>query len=99
MFRYDDELDFMYNVKGKRDLCTFSVNLYKMPEYKEFAKICIMLFTFSPDTVEVERGFRSLNYIKNQFRNWLSEQNANAAMSLSMQKTSVMDFPFEKFLK
>ena len=59
----------MYNDKAKRDLCTFFVNSYKMPEYEEFAKICIMLLTFGPDTVEVERGFSSLNYIKNQFRN------------------------------
>ena len=37
--------------------CQFWCRLYKMGQYKELAKLAILVLTLSSDTVECERGF------------------------------------------
>ena len=46
--------------------CRFWCQLYKIGQYKELAKLAVLVMTLTPDTVECERGFSCMNYIKNE---------------------------------
>ena len=43
--------------------CRFWCQLYKIGQYKELAKLAVLVMMLTPDTVECERGFSCMNYI------------------------------------
>ena len=67
-----------------------------MGQYKELAKLAILVLTLAPDTVECEWGFSGMNYIKNELRSILTQANLNAAVAVATDKRSVSEFPFDK---
>ena len=74
-------------------------DLYQnFPEYKELAKLAILLMTITPDTCECERGFSVMNYVKNKLRTAMTETNLNACMAVGLEKRSLNNFPFHKLL-
>lgn len=52
--------------------------------------------TLAPDTVECERGFSCMNYIKNELRSNLTQTNLNAAIVIGSEARRVREFPIEK---
>ena len=47
----------------------------------------------------MNEDFSTMNYVKNEFRSLLTQENLNASMSLGMTSHSVHTFPFHTFLK
>ena len=82
MYENDSSLDFSYELCQKNKV-TFWCELYESDDYKDLAKLAILLLTVSPSSVICERGFSSMNYIKNEFRSVLSQENLNACMSIA----------------
>ena len=93
MYCYDTSLDFAYEVSNK-DHVKFWCELYETDEYKELATLAILLLSISPTSVICERGFSSMNYIKNEFRSVMTQENLNACMAISLCKYKVDTFPF-----
>ena len=82
------------------DPVVFWCQLYEEGDYKELA---LLLLSISPTSVLCERGFSTMracmNYVKNEFRSLLTQENLNACMSLGMTSHSVHTFPFHTFFK
>ena len=57
-------------------------------------RLAILLLSVSLLSVICERGFSSMNYIKNEFRSVLSQENLNACMSIALCKHTPDIFPF-----
>ena len=99
LFRNDESLDVLLQEDQSQDLvtpCQFWCRLYKMGHYKELAKLAILIMTLLPDTVECERGFSCMNYIKNELRSTLTQANLNAAIAIGSERRSVSECPIEK---
>ena len=99
LFRNDQTLDALLEVDardGPVTPCTFWCQLYKIGQYKELAKLAVLVMTLTPDTVECERGFSCMNYIKNELRSNLTATNLNAAIAIGSETRTVDEFPFEK---
>ena len=97
MYCYDTSLDFTYEVSNK-DHVKFWCELYEADKYKELATLAILLLSISPTSVICERRFSSMNYIKNEFRSVMTQENLNACMAISLCKYKVDTFPFGRCL-
>ena len=97
MYRNDSSLDLSYELCQK-DQVKFWCELYEGDDYKELATLAILLLSISPTSVICERGFSSMNYIKNEFRSVLSQENLNACMSIALCKHTASTFPFFRCL-
>ena len=93
LYQNDLALDFQYELFGK-DHVRFWCQLYKQEEYLQLAPLVLLLLVISPTSVLCERGFSVMNYVKNEFRSVLTQQNLNASMALAMTKYNVETFPF-----
>ena len=99
IFRNDQTLDALLEVDASDvpvNPCRFCCQLYKIGQYKELAKLAVLVMTLTPDTVECKRGFRCMNYIKNELRSNLTATNLNAAIAICSETRTVQEFPFEK---
>ena len=77
-YRKDDLLDYLYEEKYKEpcsggevteNVVGFWSDLYQnFPEYKDIAKLALLLMAITPDTCEGERGFSVMNHVKNELR-------------------------------
>ena len=76
--------------------CRFWCQLYKIRQYKELAKLAVLAMMLTPDTVECERGFSCMNYIKNELQSNLTANNLNEAIAIGSETRIVQEFPFEK---
>ena len=76
--------------------CRFWCQLFKIGQYKELAKLALLVMSLTPDTVECERGFSCMNYIKNELRSNLTGTNLNAAIAIGSDPRTVHEFPFER---
>jgi hypothetical protein len=73
--------------------------MYKHSEtYKELAVVAILILSIFPTTVMCERSFSALYFIKNKYRNELTNDNLEAALRLALEEISVIEFPFGKVL-
>ena len=106
-YRNDDLLDYLYDEKYRKEsggeavdnVVGFWCDLYQnFPEYKELAKLAILLLTLTPDTCECERGFSVMNHVKNELRTAMTDTTLNACMAVGLEKRSLNDFPFLKLL-
>ena len=97
LFR-NESLDILLQEDGHDPVthCQFWCRLYKMGHYKELAKLAILIMTLLPDTVECERGFSCMNYIKNELRSTLTQTNLNAAIAIGSENRTVTEFSIEK---
>ena len=91
----DTTLDFQYELCAK-EYVRFWCKLYSGEEFKELATLALLLLTISPTSVICERGFSVMNYVKNEFRSVLTQENLNACMALAH---TVDTFPFTELLK
>ena len=92
----DTTLDFLFEVQSNSNPVAFFIKLYNDEEYSQLASLALLVYSLSPDSVACERGFSSMNYIKNQFRTRLTQDKLNACMALAMEKRTVEEFPFAK---
>lgn len=98
-FVNDPTLDFVFECTCKKNPAAFFVHLYsECEECSELSKLALLLLCLSPDTVACERGFSSMNFIKNEFRSRLTSQNLNVCMALTQDGRSIEDFPYSKAL-
>ena len=58
----------------------------KLEEYNELARLVLLIYCISPDTIMCERGFSNMNYIKNQYRTQLTQEKLNTCMVLGMDQ-------------
>ena len=61
--------------------------------------LALFLLVISPTSVLCERGFSVMNYVKNEFRSLLTQQNLNACMAIAMIDYTIESFPFTKLLQ
>ena len=97
MYQNDLSLDFSYGLCQKNQV-TFWCKLYESDDYKDLAKLAILLLSVSSSSVICEHGFNSMNYMKNEFRSVLSQENLNACMSIALCKHTPDTFPFFRCL-
>ena len=65
-----------------------------MPEYDQFGLLAMILMCMSPDTVECERGFSSMNLTKDKFSTRLSQDNLQARLLVNMDNRTLDSFPW-----
>ena len=94
----DTTQDFQYELCAK-DYVRFWCKLFSGEEFKELATLALLLLTISPTSVICERGFSVMNYVKNEFRSVLTQENLNACMALALTDHTVDTFPFTELLK
>ena len=94
MYQNDSCIDIMFQVAGK-DYAKFWYTLY---EGEDLAKLALLLLSISPNSVICERGFSTMNYIKNEFRSVLTQEHLNACMSIALCDYTIETFPFERCL-
>ena len=71
---YDRTLDFLYEVSSNRNPVSFFIKLSGDEDYSELARIALLIYSLSPDSVACERGFSSMKYVKNQYRTRLTQE-------------------------
>lgn len=98
VFRNDVSIDFEYQ-QCNRDNVKFWCEVYGGDAYKELAMMALLLLVISPTSVICERGFSTMNYVKNEYRSRLTQENLNASMAIAMADYTVETFPFKKLLK
>ena len=83
------------------DIVKFWCHLYKNEEdeYKELSSLALLLLSISPTSVLCERGFSIMNYVKNDYRLVMTQENLNACLAIGMSSHSMQSFPFHSFLK
>ena len=74
------------------------IHCKRTSEYTELVKLWLLLFTISPETCELERGFSRMNFVKNEFRSTLSNRNLNDVVAVNMGERDLNSFPIEKCL-
>jgi hypothetical protein len=73
--------------------------MYKHSEtYKELAVVATLILSIFTTTVMCERSVSALHFIKNKYRNRLTNNNLEATLKLALQERSVIEFPFRKVL-
>ena len=87
----------MFQVIGK-NYAKFWCTLYEGEGYKDSSKLVLLLLSISPTSVICERGFSTMNYIKNEFRSVLTQEHLNACMSIALCDHTIETFPFERCL-
>ena len=81
VYRNDDSLDLLYlNYDKKPD--TFFCKIAKISEYSQFGLLAIILLCMSPDTVDCERGFSTVNLTKDRISTRLNQENLDARLSI-----------------
>ena len=94
VYRNDDSLKFLYLNCGKKP-DAFFCKIAAMPEYNQFGLLATILLCMSPDTVECERGFSSVNFTKDKFSTRLSQENLNARLSIVLDSRTLDSFPWQ----
>ena len=74
----------------------FWCKLHNLDPFKEIATVAILLLSIFPTTVYCERSFSVLHFIKNKYRNKLTDMNLEAALRLALEERTVQEFPFPK---
>ena len=105
-YRNDDLLDFLFEEKYKAgtgddndNYVGFWCDLFlNCPEYKELSRLAILILTIAPDTCECERGFSTMNFVKNELRTAMTKTTLNACMAVGLEQRSVDNFPFSLIL-
>ena len=96
MYRNDATLDLQY--QKCKSIIKFWCQLYETEEYKQLAFLALLLLSISPSSVLCERGFSVMNYIKNEYRTLLTQENLNSCMSIAMCNYDVLNFPSYRLL-
>ena len=97
MYCNDSSLELSYELCDK-DQVKFWCELHESDDYKELATFAILMLSISPTSVICECGFSSMNYIKNEFRSVLCQENLNACMSIALCRYTATTFPFFRCL-
>ena len=94
VYRNDDSLDFLYlNCERKPDL--FFCRISKMTEYDQFGLLAIIPLCMSPDTVECECGFSTVNLTKDRYSTRLNQENLHARLSILLDCRTLDTFPWQ----
>ena len=88
VYRNDDSLDFLFlNCDKQPD--TFFCKLLQMSEHDQFGLLAVIPLCMSPDTVECERGFSTMNLTKDKFSTRLSQENLQARPSVCLDSRTL----------
>ena len=99
LYQNDCSIDMIFSL-GNQDTVKQWCQLYEGNYYKELASLAQQLLSISPKSVLCECGFSTMNYVKNEFRSVLTQENLNACMALGMMTSHTLQtFPFHTFLK
>ncbi|KAG2441494.1 hypothetical protein HXX76_003116 [Chlamydomonas incerta] len=72
---------------------------YQLDSYGEFMRLAKLAAAIVPGSVEAERAFSTMSYIKNKQRNRLQQQHLSLAVRMKVQQWfKVSDFPYAKAL-
>jgi hypothetical protein len=78
---------------------SFWSGMYKHSEtYKELAVVATLIPSIFPTTVMCEMSFSALHFIKNNYRNQLTDDNLEVALRLALEDRSVIEFHFGNVL-
>ena len=91
-------VDVQFNLQNEDPVKFWCFLFEEGDEYRELASLGLLLLSISPTSVICERGFSVMNYVKNQYRSVLSQENLNACMAIAMTSHSITNFPFDGFL-
>lgn len=104
-YRNDDLLDYLFQEKYKSaneesdNYVGFWSDLHSnFPEYKELSKLAILVLTIAPDTCKCERGFSTMNFVKNELRTAMTNATLNACMAVGLEQRHINEFPFSSIL-
>ena len=98
-YRHEDDVDFILQ-ENDVNVVSFWCDLFlNYSGCKELSKLSVLLLSLSPNTCDCERGFSVLNFVKNEYRCKLTSENVNACIAVGMERRTVDDFPFVKFVK
>ena len=79
---------------------TISSSVDHREQLSEWCKLAGIAQVQVPGSVEEERVFSTLNYIKDERRNRLDERHLNVSLVLASQRLwSLKEFPFERAIK
>lgn len=81
VYSNDESLDFQFTI-CEQQLDKFFCKVANMPEYDQFGLLAITLMCMSPDTVECECRFSSMNLTKETFSTKLTQENLQARQSV-----------------
>ena len=98
-YMHEDDVDFILQ-ENDVNVVSFWCDLFlNYSGCKELSKLSVLLLSLSPNTCDCERGFSVLNFVKNEYRCKLTSENVNACIAVGMERRTVDDFPFVKFVK
>ena len=91
IFLNDSTVDIEMNLCGG-DIVKFWCHLYKNEEdeYKELSSLALLLLSISPTSVLCERGFSTMNYIKNNYRSVMVQDNLNACLAIGLNHKNLL---------
>ena len=92
MYRNYATLDLQYQIC--QSIVKFWCQLYETEEYKQLASLALLLLSISPSSVMCERGFSVMNYIINEYRTLITQENLNSCMSIAMSTMTFQTFLF-----
>ena len=61
----------------------------------QFGLLAVMLLCMSPDTVECEGGFSTMNLTKDGFANRLTQENLHARLTVFLDNRTLNTFPWQ----
>ena len=75
--------DFDFEARCKRNPVEFFVDLLQGHDYPQLAGLALLLYCIAPDTVDAERGFNAMKFVRNAFPSRLKPATAIALMSIA----------------
>ena len=67
----------------------------QMAEYDQFGLLGVTLMCMSPDPVECERAFSSMNLTKDKCSTRMTQDNLESRLAVFMDTRTLSSFPFQ----
>ena len=87
VYRNNESLIHLFNCGQQPD--AFFCKIAQMPEYNQFGLLAVILMCTSPDTIEHEHGFSSMNLTKDKFATRLSQNSLQARLLVNMDNRTL----------
>lgn len=92
VYRNDESVTHLF-INCEQQPNTFC-KIAQMPEYDQFGLLAMILMCMSPDTVEYECGFSSMNLTKDKLSTRLSQDNLQASLTVNMDNRKLNSLPW-----
>ena len=94
VYRNDESMDYLF-LQCEKQPDTFFSRLTQMAEYDQFGLLGVTLMCMSPDTVECERAFLSMNLSKDKCSTRMTQDNLESRLAVFMDTRTLSSFPFQ----